>query len=191
VILILHNLPAMPSPAKHLIWSSHLPLAHAARPYRSWLCERASLTRRWQKASGGLFHVMPVRQALLAPFVDEYAPLGMARRQRAWVRDVVLYCGDTPVAFAHAVVPVAPRGPLPHWLRRLGCRSLGTLLFSHPGFLRQTMEYAAIDARHPLHSRIFYQCDPRQRYWARRSLFKFGAHRVLLTEVFLPAVLAF
>lgn len=174
----------------HSLWSSHLPLAHAARPYHGWLCERASLTQRWQKASGA-FRVLPVRQDLLAPFADEYAPLDMAPRRRAWVRDVVLYCGGTPVAFAHAVVPVVPRGSLPHWLRRLGCRSLGTLLFAHPRFVRQTMEYAVIDARHPLHSRIFTQCDPRQRYWARRSLFSFGAQRVLLTEVFLPAVLAF
>ncbi|MBH1976487.1 MAG: chorismate lyase [Rhodocyclales bacterium] len=171
-------------------WLSHVPLAPAARPYRSWLCEKNSLTQRWQKASGA-FHVTPVRQALLLPFNDEQHLLHTPPRQRAWVRDVVLHCGTTPVAFAHTVAPVLPRGPVAHWLQKLGSRSLGTLLFSHPGFIRQKVEYAAIDARHPLHGSIYFSSVATQRYWARRTLFSFGLQRVLLTEVFLPAVLAF
>ncbi|AJP48877.1 hypothetical protein PG1C_11440 [Rugosibacter aromaticivorans] len=171
-------------------WSRHLPLAHTARPYYSWLRERGSLSVRWQKASGA-FRVEPVRQARLPPLADEYALLGLPLRRHAWVRDVVLYCGDTPVAFAHAVAPVVPRGAVQHWLRKLGRRSLGTLLFSHPGFVRLGVEYAGIDVRHPLHDGIFTHNRLHQRYWARRTLFALGAQRVALTEVFLPTVLAF
>lgn len=174
-------------------WSPHLPVDRAARPYYTWLRERRSLTARWQRISGA-FRVEPVRQTVCAPFADERASLRLSPRQLTQVRDVVLYCGDTPVAFAHAATPLTPRGPVRHWLRRLGRRSLGTLLFTHPGFVRLGVEYAAIDARHPLYRGISQAAgDARLErvYWARRALFAFGEQRILLTEVFLPAVLAY
>jgi chorismate--pyruvate lyase len=169
-------------------WSSRLPHALAARPYYPWLRERGSLTARWQKASGA-FRVEPVRQALLPPLADERAALGLPPRRCVWVRDVVLYCGATPVAFAHTATAVAPRVAVQRWLRQLGRRSLGTLLFSHPGFVSLGVDYAVIDARHPLHHGIFAHSQAGQKYWARRTLFAFGKQRIALTEVFLPAVL--
>ena len=152
-------------------WSPHLPTALAARPYYTWLRERGSLTARWQKSSGA-FHVEPVRQTVRLPLADERATLGLPPRRLVRVRDVVLYCGATQ-----------------RWLRQLGRRSLGTLLFSHPGFVRLGVDYAAIDARHPLHRGIFTHSQAAQTYWARRTLFAFGKQRIALTEVFLPAVL--
>lgn len=169
-------------------WSPHLPTALAARPYYTWLRERGSLTARWQKSSGA-FHVEPIRQAVQWPLADERAALGLPPRRLAWVRDVVLYCGATPVAFAHTATTVAPRGVVQRWLRQLGRRSLGTLLFSHPGFVRLGVDYAAINARHPLHRGIFAYSQAGQKYWARRTLFAFGKQRIALTEVFLPTVL--
>lgn len=173
-------------------WSPHLPLSSAARPYYGWLTERRSLTARWQRASGA-FRVEPVRQMLAPPLTDEHALLALPPRRQAWIRDVVLYCGATPVAFAHTAAPTVPRGPVQHWLKRLGKRSLGTLLFSHPGFVRVAVDYAAIDRRHPLHARLLAyvksEGNGKPCYWARRTLFAFGRQRVLLTEVFLPAVL--
>lgn len=175
-------------------WSPRLPPAPEARAYRSWLTERRSLTARWQRASSA-FHVEPVRQGLASPLADEYPRLGLPPRRQAWIRDVVLYCGATPVAFAHTAAPALPRGPVHHWLRRLGKRSLGTLLFSHPGFVRLAVEYAALDWRHPLHADLLAHVPGegrgQPRYWARRTLFGYGRQRVLLTEVFLPAVLRY
>lgn len=173
-------------------WSPRLPLAPEARAYRSWLTERRSLTARWQRASGA-FRVEPVRQGIAPPLADEHARLALPPRHQAWTRDVVLYCGTTPVAFAHTAAPTLPRGPVHHWLQRLGKRSLGTLLFSHPGFVRIAVDYAAIDRRHPLHADLLRHIPGegrgQSRYWARRTLFAYGRQRVVLTEVFLPAVL--
>lgn len=175
-------------------WSPHLPLAPEARAYRSWLTERRSLTARWQRASGA-FRVEPVRQGLASPLADEHTRLALSPRRQAWIRDVVLYCGATPVAFAHTAASTLPRGPVHHWLQRLGKRSLGTLLFSHPGFVRIAVEYTAIDRRHPLHAGLLRYIPGegcgQPRYWARRTLFAYGRQRVLLTEVFLPAVLKY
>lgn len=175
-------------------WSPRLPLAAAARPYRNWLTERGSLTARWQRASGA-FRVEPVRQRLAAPLADERERLALPPRRPAWIRDVVLYCGATPVAFAHTAATASPRGPVPHWLKRLGRRSLGSLLFSQPGFVRLGVDYAAIDSRHPLHAALLASIPSEGRgqpcYWARRTLFVHGRQRVVLTEVFLPAVLQY
>lgn len=172
-------------------WLPAIPSSSAARPYRSWLRERSSLTARWQRASGD-FRVFPVRQALSLPLPDERGLLRLASRRLAWVREVVLQCGDTPVAFAHTALAAAPRGRLQRWLRRLGRRSLGTLLFVHPGFVRLASEYCRLDRRHPLHAELVRCTGSREpRYWARRTLFAFGDQRVLVTEVFLPAALGF
>lgn len=175
-------------------WSPRLPLAAAARPYRSWLTERRSLTTRWQRASGA-FHVEPVRRGLALPLADERERLTLPARRPAWIRDVVLYCGDTPVAFAHTAASASPRGPVGQWLKRLGRRSLGSLLFSQPAFIRRGVEYAAIDYRHPLHAALLAHIPGegrgQRRYWARRTLFVHGRQKVVLTEVFLPAVLRY
>ncbi len=175
-------------------WSPRLPLDAAARPYRNWLTERRSLTARWQRASGA-FRVEPVRQCLAAPLADERERLALPPRRPAWIREVVLYCGGTPVAFAHTAASASPRGPVAHWLRRLGRRSLGSLLFSQPGFVRLGVDYAAIDHRHPLHAALCRHVPGAGRgqghYWPRRTLFAHVRQRVVLTEVFLPAVLHF
>jgi chorismate--pyruvate lyase len=47
---------------------------------------------------------------------------------------VALFCDDQIVVFAHTVLPCQPRGPLTLWLKRLGSRSLGALLFAMPDF---------------------------------------------------------
>jgi chorismate--pyruvate lyase len=75
------------------------------------------------------------------------------------------------------------------WMAGLGNRSLGSLLFSYPGFLRGQIEYLQIDRRHPLYRRAAAQCTVSGPLWARRSLHVLDAQVVSVTEVFLPAIL--
>ena len=99
-----------------------------------------------------------------------------------------------PVVFAHTVLPRAPRGPFCRWLGRLGERSLGALLFAHPGFARGPLHCRRLDARHPLYARAMaalgLDATPPTAppLWARRSCFTYDAQRVLVTEVFHPAI---
>lgn len=166
-------------------WRATLRRDDDNRRVQPWLRDRGSLTARLQAC--GRFSVGLLWQRLARPTADEAALLGLRPGVRARVREVVLRVDGVPVVFAHTVLPCRPRGPLTRWLARLGTRSLGAMLFAHPGFARGALHYRRLDARHPLHSRATATlgCTSRT-LWARRSRFVFGCQSVLVTEVFSP-----
>ena len=112
----------------------------------------------------------------------------MARRRLAWVREVVLECDGVPVIFAHSVLSTALNGRLTRWLAGLGSRSLGSLLFSFPGFKRGQLEFLRLDARHPLYRLAAPWAAGAPQLWARRSEHRLGRQVLCVTEVFLPAI---
>lgn len=168
----------------HFVWRTSLPHRPDSEPFRSWLQEPDSLTRRMQ-ACCEVFRVQVLRQGSQPP--DK----GGISRQRLLVREVVLLCDARPVIFAHTELSTASRGRLSLWLKRLGSRSLGSLLFSHPGFQRGHIEFCCLDGRHPLYQRAARQAEVPARLWARRSRHELNGQSVLVTEVFLPAILDF
>jgi len=92
---------------------------------------------------------------------------------------------ENEVIFAHTVLPAAPRGVLSRWFAGLGGRSLGSLLFAHPGFVRGPLAFARIDRRHPLYARAEAALGTSPRHFlARRCAHRFGGQRVVVTEVF-------
>lgn len=50
------------------------------------------------------FHVKLVSQSLATVYKDELAVMGLRRGELALVREVHLYCGETPVVFAHSII---------------------------------------------------------------------------------------
>jgi chorismate--pyruvate lyase len=170
-----------------MTWRNALLRSDENTPYLSWLRDRGSLTVRLQ--GRGRFAVRLLRQGLARPTRDETALLGMQADTLAWVREVALLCDGHEVAFAHTVLPCRPRGPVTRWLARLGSRSLGSLLFSHVGFVRGEIGFKPLDARHPLFSSARHVIGGTGKtLWARRSLFSFGTQSVLVTEVFSPGL---
>ena len=180
-----------------LAWKKKLVRSAASMPFISWLRDRNSLTARLQNR--GTFDVRVLRQGLAVPTFDEAVALGIRRKRLAWVREVALYCDGKPVVFAHTVLPYRPRGPMTGWLARLGNRSLGALLFSHPGFARGPLRSKRIDRRHALYAPAIAAMHLEQKaaqpadatpaiLWARRSGFSFGRQTVLVTEVFSPTL---
>lgn len=152
----------------------------------SWLREPGSLTARCQRHCQH-FRVRLLRYGKGRALADEGLYLNTSR-QPAWVREVVLACDGVPVIFAHTTLSTASRGRLSRWLSRLGSHSLGSLLFSHPGFSRGDIEFICLDRRHPLYQRAAATGATADRLWARRSLHRLGGQAVLVTEVFLPAI---
>lgn len=148
---------------------------------RSWLVEPDSLTARCRRHCTD-FRVRLLAQGLARPLGDESAG------RRLPVREVLLECNGVPVIFAHSVLSSGRSGRLGAWFAGLGSRSLGSLLFSHPGFVREDIEYLRLDARHPLHRRVCAVAGGARCFWARRSRHHLGAGSVLVTEVFLPAI---
>lgn len=162
--------------------------AWRAGVWRRWLSDRGSLTRRLQALCPNL-RVQRLRQSVAKPNPDESAVLDLRAGQRALIREVLLICGDTPLVYAHSVIPLAGlRGP---WvaLSALGNRPLGAALFANPKVRRHPLQYQLLDARHPLYPRATASlAEKPARLWMRRSLFSLAGQPLLVTEVFLPTL---
>lgn len=169
-------------------WRTHLP--RSAAQLASWLLDRGSLTARLQ--ARGSFALNLLFQGLARPTLDEASALGVKPNHLLHVREITLQVDGLALVFAHTVLPCRPRGPLSRWLERLNNRSLGALLFAHPGFARGAISCRRIDPRHalfrPAINALQLTGAPPKYLWARRSRFTFGRQSVLVTEVFSPAL---
>ena len=166
-------------------WCQSLPYRAASPAIRSWLKEPASLTARLQKRCT-TFRVRPLCQGLQKTLPDDAVQFPVRQVQ---VREVLLECDGQAVIFAHTILSTATRrGRLSLWLKGLGSRSLGSLLFAHPGFIRGSLEFARLDRRHALYRRAAEWADLPSELWARRSSHRLDGLEVVVTEVFLPAI---
>ena len=158
-------------------------------PYRHWLVDGGSLTRRLQRRCSD-FAVQRVRLLDARPRQDEAQLLRTSSRRLALLREVRLLCGGQPVVFAHSVLPhKSLRGA---WLglARLGDRPLGGQLFADPRVVRTPLEFKKLHRHHALYRKATAHLKERpSSIWARRSVFSLGCAAILVTEVFLPQVL--
>lgn len=148
---------------------------------RSWLTEPDSLTARCQRQA------QHFRVRLLAS-AQGLAVAEDRTGQQTRVRDVLLECDGFPVIFAHTSLSTVKRGRLARWLAGLGSRSLGSLLFAHPGFSRGPIEYCRLRPGDPLYRYAARHATLPPQVWARRSRHRLGGLEVLVTEVFLPSI---
>ena len=106
------------------------------------------------------------------------------------LREVTLYCGEQPVVFAHSVIPRAGLNGPWHGLGTLGNRPLGAALFADPQVRRLPLQFKQLGPRHALFRRACGALARRPPHlWARRSVFVLKRQPILVTEVFLPAIL--
>jgi chorismate--pyruvate lyase len=164
-------------------WHAHLRQhVGACRP---WLLDRGSLTRRILARCPD-FSVRGVR--MVAGWAAPES--AVARPQRALLREVFLYCGDTPLVYAHSLLPLDNLRGRWRGLRRLGGRPLGEFLFSDPQVKRAPLQYKKLTRRHWLYRRACHTLEnPPSSLWARRSTFTLNGRAIQVTEVFLPAIL--
>lgn len=174
-------------PELQFLWQRHLS-ENCAR-YRPWLLDRGSLTRRIQ-ARCPAFSVRHVHQRHGKSLPSERRLVALKHHSRAVLRDVFLYCGETPVVFAHSVLPTASLHGTWQSLGRLGDKPLGATLFSNPRVRRMPLSFRKLTARDSLYR---LACDglpnPPASLWARRSVFYLRGKPILVTEVFLPGIL--
>lgn len=152
-------------------------------PVRRWLLDDGSLTQHLIN-TGKAFSVERRRQVWEYPHLDERRLLGMHRRERAMIRQVVLRLDGRAVVFARSVFSANTlEGPLRR-LRRLSNKSLGAFLFSRPDMRRSPFELARLPGSSPYLPEDLRQISPA---WARRSCFVVDAKGILVSEVFLEA----
>jgi chorismate--pyruvate lyase len=173
-----------PSP-RDIHWQ---PAPAAAGRYRPWLTDRGSLTARIAERCPGV-HVRVLFQGLRRPDRDE--GFVFAHRGRMLVREVFLCCGDTPVVFAHTVLDPDDLHGVWRSVAKLGTRPLGAALFADPRVRRYPLHVRKIGWHHDLHRRLRRHVGGAPRsLWARRSLFRSHRSPILVTELFLPEILA-
>lgn len=189
-------------------WHRHLGAVNAPAPVAAWLGAPGSLTARLIGHSGA-FRVQRLHQHTALCLADEARAIGMARPGRVLEREVLLRCDGAAVVFAHTVVPLSDSASDWPLFGGLGERSLGSTLFYDPLVRRGELEFARLRGGHPLVRRALaalsaQQCNEPGRaesartestpnhplYYARRCLYRRHRGSLLVTEVFLPAVLA-
>jgi chorismate--pyruvate lyase len=153
--------------------------------------EHAGSLTAWLQARYPGFRVRLLCQGWGPAHRDEYPTLGLVSPARVWVREVLLMQGDLPLVYAHSVIarPALRRGFTA--LRRQGSRPLGATLFADPRIARGPILVAEVDRRHPLWRKAAHVLpDLPPRLWARRSVFRRGQAKLLVTELFLPPLVA-
>lgn len=154
-----------------------------------WLFDSASLTARLIAACDHRFRVEVVAQRWEQPFENEARRLNMRRKRVALVRQVLLYCGQTPWVFARTVIPRQSLSGRESYLARLGNKPLGAVLFADPTMYRDPLEVAQLLP----HQRLYQQAtarvaQPAGAVWGRRSVFYLNHKPLLVNEIFLPGI---
>jgi chorismate--pyruvate lyase len=146
------------------------------------LLDDGSLTVRLIGLNSGKFRVVRLYQGWQLPLPSESKLLAVAPRQRALVREVGLMLAEETVVFARSVFPITSlSGDLGH-LRYLQNKSLGAILFKHPGMRRSPFELARIEGDSNYLPGELQQGTPA---WGRRSRFVIGDRSLMVSEVFL------
>lgn len=155
-----------------------------------WLFDHGSLTRKIIKNCKNKFRVEVISQQWQRPMLNEALRLGVHPEHHALIREVLLYCGDTPWVFARSVLPGKTLTGPRRFLGKLGSRSLGEILFPDPNIHRDALEIAEIKKNQCMFKRATERLsDSPDSVWARRSIFYLHKKPLLINEVFLPSVL--
>ncbi|WP_319380639.1 chorismate lyase [Thiomicrorhabdus sp.] len=154
---------------------------------RSWLTTPTSLTARMRTFCPGL-EVEILSETFEVPLFSELARLGMPPDEEAWVRCVLLKCGQGPWVYARTVIPHLDTLNPWHDLKQLGTQPLGEVLFNLPNIERTPFEFSKDTLGHWPHlNRLVNNTGwGKQSGYARRSVFLHQKAPLLLTEVFLP-----
>jgi chorismate lyase len=157
---------------------------------RRWIGWPDSLTERIGERLDGAVQVRVLSERVDRLLVDEREHLGIVARS-ARIREVQLEVRGHPVVVARTVFADSTARVMDHALRRLGTRSLGSLLF---GALRapvRTREFVQLSTDSSL-VQVMSKYLPADvnRLWARRALHLLQGRPLLVTEIFLPRLCA-
>ncbi|MBN3852361.1 chorismate lyase [Paraburkholderia sp. Ac-20340] len=167
------------------------PLAAFSADQKDWLTRGGSLTAHLRAL--GAVEVRVTREAVAMPWSDECAALGLAPRERAWVREIVLAVDGVPYVAAHSATPLVASHGVWQAMRRLRTRPLAELLYTDSGVARSALVSRCVSARHPLHALAARETEAAfvpHVFVARRSVFERHGEPLLVTECMLPALWA-
>ncbi len=154
------------------------------RAVRAWLDSPGSLTRALQRRCDGPLAVRLVGLSWRVATAEERRLLGLPAGGWVLERRVFLCCRGIPWVHARTVMPPATLAGPGRRLARLGGRSLGEVLFSHPFVERGAVRWAPVTA-----ARLALPPEW-GRLWGRRIQYFFHGRPLLVSEFFLPPLWA-
>lgn len=173
------------------LWRPYAQISRAVlpEPFRSWLLDPTSLTRRLQEACTGRFRVQVVSQAWGRPMPNEARVLGIGRNRYGLIRQVYLLCDERPWVFARTVIPRSTLSGAQRRLAHLKTRPLGAVLFADPTMERDPLEIACLTTNDRLYPIVTQRAPSRdQAVWGRRCVFRLGGKPLLVSEIFLTQI---
>jgi chorismate--pyruvate lyase len=169
----------------------HDPIAIQLHPVLlDWLLDSTSLTARLKN------HCVNFRVELLGQQIEacstSEATEDIIAGEKVLVREVALYCDDSPQVFARSLLPLSSLTGDEQHLANLGTQSLGQVLFSSPMLVRKKIHIASFEAnssvcRFAKHLNLAVK----QPLWGRRSTFMLDKKPLIVAEVFLPNAFAY
>lgn len=156
---------------------------------REWIALQTSMTERLEQVAGNPVTVDVLRQARAALYTDEHQ-LFATGTAHAVVREVCLSSREQPLLIARSAFTSLRLQTHPV-IAGLGTRPLGSLLFAGGVPCPYThREFARIGPHMPLFGLIRQRHRGVQpEYWGRRTVFRLFDEPLLITEIFLPALI--
>jgi chorismate--pyruvate lyase len=167
-------------------------LHQAPREWQPWLSDTGSLTQKIEHAIGQKLEVVVLRDCRqnLNSYESRYFHFKI---KRCRIREVLLCANGMPLVMANSIIPGSSSSGTNHEVLRLGKKPLGAVLFAKTRMRskkKPLREIARLDKRNILWKKCFqqYQNLPAVS-WARRTLYQLKGRPLLVSEVFLPALL--
>jgi chorismate--pyruvate lyase len=167
-------------------------LHQAPRKWQSWLGDTGSLTQKIERVIGQKLEVLVLRDCRQNLNSDESRYFHF-KIKRCRVREVLLCANGIPLVMAHSIIPTTSSSGSNHEVLRLGRKPLGAVLFAKTRMhskKKPPREIARLDKQSPLRKKCFQQYPELPSVnWARRTLYQLHGRPLLVSEVFLPALL--
>ncbi len=156
-----------------------------------WLYDPSSLTARLMRQCEQPFHVQLLAQFYGEIQAHEKRAMRLSGYHAGLHRTVLLKAGDLPLVYARTVIPVDTLRGSRRRYANLGERPLGAMLFADRSMRRGAVQISRLGSRECEWLCREYQVDLRDAgVWGRRSVFRVSQRPLLVSEYFLPALLA-
>jgi len=156
---------------------------------QSWVYEPGSLTQRLRDYYGDAVAVKILLQRWNTPFLSERKLLDLPENKYSLIREVLLHADGKPLILARTIIPASTIKVAKSNLAHLGSRPLGEIIFSYPKLERIEMDVTMIDPPTWTQPAIA-EGHIDQPIWGRRTVYAIAHRQMLVSEFFLPGVMA-
>ena len=154
-----------------------------------FLFHQESLTQFIQQRCSGLFNIELITESWQQAQQDEISLLSLTKNESTFIRKSLLKCDNENLVYARTVIPEKTLTGKNQKLTKLGDKPLGDFLFNDKTTYRSDMRYAKIPVDCELYNEATKSLNISSELWGRQSLVYIEKQPLVITEIFLPAIL--